>query len=210
MRNLRYLLATVLIYSLQPASADLISPEVAAAWKRLNANPDTYDQVDNFCNGKKRGESCSIPGTTFSGGGMGICRNAVNDNGSSINMSCVRNGEVWIDRKLPDGGFVINDPYLCQSDRNRDTARKWNCTPMVPTPSDLFCKGKSIGDRCTVELRYQGNHEQHEGICNQIVETENFYYQGRRTATRQVILCEPPALVQRSYAPASWWQKLTQ
>ncbi len=207
MRLLFYGLATAFICSSLPASADIILPEVAAARERLQATPSTYDRVDNFCIGKKPQASCTIPGSTFSGGGVGTCENTVTQNGSTIDMSCVRNGEVWIDRKLPVGGY-ISDPYLCKIGEDKESGQKWDCKPIVPTPSDQFCKGKNIGSRCIVVLRYLNKNEQHEGTCKQLTETENFYYQGHRTETRQVIRCEPPQAAMRTYTPVHWQQKL--
>lgn len=209
MRLLRSILAASLACSCIPASADLISPEVQSARDRLRANPNTYDRVDNFCTGKKPGDACSISGSTFAGGGDGSCSNSINKTTSTIDLTCVRNGEVWIDRRLPDGGFV-NDPELCKMGEDKESGQKWDCKPMVPTPADQFCKGKSLGGRCTVELTYRGRTEQHNGTCKQVTETEKFYFWGYRTATRQVIRCEPPLVPPRTYTPASWRQKLLQ
>lgn len=201
------LLAAVLACAGLTASADLISSEVREAHERLRANPDTYDRVDNFCAGKKPGAACSIPGNTFSGGGAGLCSNSINRETSTIDLSCVRNGEVWIDRKLPDGGFV-NDPALCQREEGKESDHRWNCQPVSPPPSDQFCTGKKLGSRCIVELVYQNKKEKHEGLCEEITETESFYFEGHRTATRQVIRCEPPLAASRTYTPVNWREKL--
>lgn len=209
------LLAAVMLGACLPAGADLIPPEAAPAALRLHKNPKAFDRVDNFCKRKRVGDACSIPGGAFAGGGEGMCRNDLNRTTLTIDLSCVREGQVTIDRKLPAGGFV-NDSELC-SDAARSAAGddpsshpEWNCTPTVPTAADQFCTGKAIGSACTVELTYQGRREQHQGVCSQVFETEHFYYQGRRTATRQVIRCDPATVTPRSYAPATWWQKLTQ
>ena len=209
MRPLSILLACTLACACHFASADLISPQIQAARDRLRENPNTYDRVDNFCTGKKPGEACLITGSVFSGGGSGSCNNVINENGAIIDLTCVRTDEVSIDRKLPEDGFV-NDPELCKRGADRESGQQWNCKPMVPTPSDRFCKGKKLGGPCVVELVYQGRNEQGEGICQKIVETESFYFEGHRTATRQVIRCEPPSLSPRTYNPASWRQKLFQ
>lgn len=207
MRPLSLLLFAALICRCLPAAADVISPEVAAAENRLRDNPKTYDRVDNFCSDKKPGAPCTIWGTVFSGGGAGTCVNAVNPSGSTIDLTCVRNDAVQIDRKLPDGGFV-DEPYLCELGEDKETGQKWNCTPTIPTPSDQFCQGKSTGSRCTVELTYQGKKEWQAGICSEAVETQRFYYQGHRTATRQVIRCDPPVVASHTYTPVSWRKKL--
>jgi len=209
MNLFRYSLLLLLSCSCLPGRADVVPPEQAAAKIRLYDNPNAYDRVDNFCKGKKNGATCSISGSTFSGGGEGICTSAVDRENASIDLSCIRKGEVDIDRKLPEGGFV-NDSYLCQMGEDKQTGQKWNCKPASPTPADRFCQHQPVGGRCTVELTYQGKLERHEGICRQMTETKNFYYMGRRTATREVIRCEPPETATRVYTPASWWQKLFQ
>lgn len=197
----------------QFARADLISPRIQEARDRLKANPDTFDRFDAFCAGKRRGDACEIPGSTFAGGGKGVCTNAINDEKSTIDLSCIRSGTVEIDRKLPKGGFV-NDEALCNRQANAKTeaekqeSRQWNCTPMQPAPADRFCVGKAINGGCTVELVYQGKVERHEGVCKTVTEIDRFYYQGRRIAIRDVIQCEPDKPVRHEYAPASWWKKL--
>jgi hypothetical protein len=195
------------------ALADLIPPQVQAARERLQANPDAFDRFDTFCAGKRRGNACEIPGSTFAGGGKGVCTNAINGERSSIDLSCVRSGAVEIDRKLPKGGFV-HDEALCRrqatavTEADRQDSRQWNCTPLQPTPADRFCEGKTINGACTVELVYQGKVERHDGVCKTVTETESFYFQGRRTARRDVIQCEPDKTVRHEYAPAAWWKKL--
>ncbi len=209
MRLRSSLFAAVFVCVCHTASADLISPAVQSARDRLSANPNTYDRVDNFCTGKKPGGACLIAGSTFAGGGEGTCRNNINTETSTIDLTCVRNDEVLIDRKLPAGGFVY-DPELCRLGEDKESGQKWDCKPMVPTPADQFCKGKGLGSRCMVELTYRGRTEQHSGTCKQVTETEKFYFWGYRTATRQVIRCEPPPVPPRTYTPASWRQKLLQ
>lgn len=211
----------ILVWSVSlPVSADVMPLEVREAQDRLYANPMVYDRVDDFCKGKKPGASCLITGTTFSGGGEGMCTNLVNRSQSpiTIDLSCVRISETRIDRKLPSDGFVV-DMDLCQKEEKECKFGKkvsdgtecrihWNCKPVTPTPSDQFCKGRAIGSPCTVELTYRSNDELHAGVCTEVVETANFYYDRRRTATRQVIRCEPPPMAARTYTPVNWHQKL--
>jgi hypothetical protein len=201
------------------ARADMISPDVERARERLKNNPNVYDRVDDYCKDRKPGAVCSIPGPTFAGGGEGVCRNEYSSSSPTIDLSCVRSGEVQIDRKLPDGGFV-HDASLCSRPKDKDCGfgkeipggpecpSRWNCKPMKPTPADQFCRSKGVGSACTVELIYLGRSERHEGICTIIVETERFYYQGHREAKRDVIRCEPPPVAPRNYSPVSWQQKL--
>lgn len=206
MRFHRYILATVLICSFLPASADLLRPGVESARERLRANPDTYDRVDNFCSGKQPGASCTIPGTTFSGGGEGACKSIIGQYETLIDLTCIRNAEAVIDRKLPgrlpDGKF--GESSLC-----KDMVRgvEADCESMGQIPYDQFCKGKNIGSRCTVELRYQDKIEHHEGICKEITEYE-FYSRRYNTRSRRIVSCEPPPVAPHTYTPVSWWQKI--
>ncbi|MES3025973.1 MAG: hypothetical protein V4857_30700 [Pseudomonadota bacterium] len=193
--------------------ADLISPQVQAAQERLRANPNTFDRFDTYCAGKRPGALCTIAGNTFAGGGKGVCTNAINESKSSIDLSCVRSERVEIDRKLPAGGFV-HDADLCArqatiiATEDGQENRRWNCTPEHPAPADRFCRGKAVGSACTAELSREGSMEKHAGVCTAATETENFYYQGRRLAKREVIKCEPGQPAKHIYAPASWRQKL--
>lgn len=201
-----FIFAAVWICASAPALADLLPPQVSAARERLQANPDTYDRVDGFCKGKKRHAACVIAGTTFAGGGGGTCESNFNSQSSTIDRSCVRTDEVSIERQLPDDGFVV-DSDLCQ-DNGKGSDRQWNCVATIPPPPDRFCKGKDVGQGCTVELNYQGKTERHAGVCKSVVETDDFYYQGHRTATREVIRCEPPSVTPHIYSKVSWRQKL--
>ncbi|WP_255990114.1 hypothetical protein [Chitinolyticbacter albus] len=212
MRIFIYLIPALWACYCGQAAADVLPPQAASAAERLRNNPKAFDRYDNFCAGKKSGDACVIPGTAFAGGGNGRCDNDINRKTYTIDLHCVREGYVTIERQLPEGGFV-HDEQLCRSKaahESEEPAPKWNCTPLTPTPSDAFCKGKSINSACTVELTYKGALQRDEGVCKEIVETERFYYQGRREATRKVIQCMPKEEFTRSFTPASWWQKLLQ
>lgn len=198
-----------------PALADLIPPQAAEIAKRLADNPRAFDRSDEYCKGKKVADACTLPGNLFAGGGEGICKNETTRWSTSIDLTCVRGGTAVIERKLPEGGFV-HDASLCRDAGKLDSKgipepSQWNCTPVVPTPQDQFCAGKEVGAACTVQLRYQDRQEEFPGVCKVEVQSYNFYYQGPRTATRQVVQCQPPeSLPPRTYTPATWWQKLTQ
>lgn len=199
-----------------PAYADVLPPQALDAATRLKDNPNAYDRVDNFCNGKKKGDACMLPGNLFEGGGEGTCVNEINRSTYVLEMSCQRPGSVYLDRKLPEEGFV-HDEGLCRQQAQEQAAAggasvpsRWNCKPLDPMPADRFCQGKAVGNACSVELRYQGKFSQADGTCQQVTEKQGFYYQGRRLMTRDVIRCEPLRTVTRTYTPATWWQKLTQ
>lgn len=195
--------------------ADVMPPEVWKAHERLRANPKLFDRYDSYCAGKSPGDACTIPGSILAGGGNGTCKNEINATSSVIDLTCKRAGTVDIERRLPAGGFV-NDESLCRwkakavTEAERKETQRWNCTPLQPVPADRFCEGKAADSPCTVELSYQGSTERNEGVCKMVVETEGFYYQGRRLAKRDVIRCEPEQPVPHEYKPVSWWQKLLQ
>ena len=198
------------------ALADVLPPQAIDAVTRLKDNPNAYDRVDDFCNGKKKGDACTLPGNLFEGGGEGRCINELNRSTFTLDMSCQRPGSVVIERGLPDEGF-LHDDDLCRqqakeqaTENGAPTTARWNCKPLDPMPTDRFCRGKAVGSACTVELRYQGQRSQADGTCQQFTEKQGFYYQGRRIMTREVIRCEPPRTVTRTFTPATWWQKLTQ
>ncbi len=196
------------------ACADLISPRLADAQSRLHANPDTYDQVDQFCSGMKRDATCSLPGNAFEGGGPGVCKTNINNN-AVIEMVCVQKAAVVLDRQIPDGGYMA-DERLCEPYRAALASGGplpklgWNCAPPPKALTDQFCRSAAIGGACTAEVVVDGRKEWHSGICNPVQQTENFYHQGRRQATRSVLMCQPASRVVRQFSPANWLQKLKQ
>jgi hypothetical protein len=183
MRLTTYTLSCFLLCFSLHASADLISPGIQEAHERLNANPDDYDSVDNFCKDKKAGTACSMPGTVFAGGGEGVCNNHINRDKSIIEMSCVRKEEVYIERNLPDWGSSTS-------------------------PVDQFCHEITVGNPCTIELKYKGNTEHLDGICKHITETRTYYRYGNQREYRTVLRCEPPTVVEHIFTPVSWRKKL--
>lgn len=201
-------LAVSLNYGL--AWADLLPPPAEPAIKRLERNRNAFDRSDQFCAGKFRGDACAILGSRLAGGGEGVCENEINRAAFTIDLYCKRTGLAVIERGLPEGGFVAEAMLCAGADANADAPRPWNCTPLAEIPADRFCRGKSVGQACTVAMSYDGTPEQHEGICREATQHEGFYYQGRRIATRQVILCMAPEAIERSYRDASWLEKLRQ
>jgi hypothetical protein len=205
MRSFSGLFALLICCSLS-AHADVIPPQEYDARQRLRESPDIFDRTDNYCQGKKPRMACVIAGSTFAGGGEGTCVNQVAD-GGVIDLSCVRNENIEIDRKLPVDGFVA-DESVCAAYHGEMDGQKYNCTPLNPTPADQFCKGRPVGGACTVVLTYKGKQEKHAGVCRKITQSESYYHWGHRTMTREVIQCEPPAIPERTYTPVDWKQKL--
>ncbi len=192
----------------QPARADVLPPQAADAKQRLLNNPAAYDNVDNFCDGKKPGAACTLPGNTFAGGGAGVCKNEVNRTTWLIDLTCQRKASVLVhEPQLPAGGFVV-EPMLCNN--GLDFGEQFTCSPTTPPPPDRFCKGKKVAEACTVELANDGKKEKYPGICRQITEKASFYFQGYRTPSRDVIRCEPPQTLQRTLRRVGPLQKLTQ
>lgn len=196
----------VLLFNGGPAQADLLPPPAESAMKRLDRNRNAFDRTDQFCAGKFRGDACTIPGSRLAGGGDGVCQNEINRSTFSIDLYCKREGLAVIQRGLPEGGFVA-EPALCAE---AQAPHPWNCTPLPEIPADRFCQGKSVGQSCTVDMGYDGTPEQHQGVCREETQREGFYYQGRRVATRQVILCTAPEDIERVYRKATWLEKLRQ
>ncbi len=189
------------------AYADLLPPGAEDAIRRFEKNRKAFDRVDQFCTDKAPGDACMVAGSRLAGGGPGTCRSEVNRASFTIDLSCRREGVLVIQRGLPEGGFVA-EADLCKGD---DVSRPWNCTPLATVPVDRFCQGKALNQACTVSLDYNGAPEQQEGICRQVTEREGFYHQGRRIATRQVVLCDAPEQpAARIYRDVPWYQKLRQ
>jgi hypothetical protein len=198
--------------------ADVLSLDAENAQQRMQENPDIYDRVDDFCRDRKPQMACTISGSTFSGGGTGTCVREYSGKSKTIDLYCVRTSEVLIDRQLPDNRFV-DDEDLCST--NWDDCGKfgtvhngveckspWNCTPLTPTPHDQFCKGKVVGNQCTVVLNYLGKEERHQGLCKTTIETDTFYHRGYHTRTSRVINCEPPSEAPRNFTTVKWFNKL--
>jgi hypothetical protein len=204
--------AALLVMAALPSWSDVIPPSVAQARERLRANPDTYDMVDQFCSGKKRGAECVIAGNAFDGGGQGICDPIVSD---KIYLTCVRLSSVSIDRQLPEGGYTSSDP-LCQDYLRAVAAgqapagRPMDCDPDPQPVSDRFCRGMLAGSACVAEMRVDGRTETHPGACKTAQQSKYGRYGGRPQTLRTVLTCEPAKRTGHSYSPASWLDKLKQ
>lgn len=163
--------------------ADVISPTVQVARDRLKNNPDVYDRVDNFCQGKKPKDRCTISGPVVSGGGEGICINdQTNRYSDTIDLGCIRIQNARIDRDIPDGEMK----------------------------SDRFCKGKKVESSCKIEFTYDDTRQTADGTCSLKIETERYYNQGYHERSRSTIQCQPEPLPERTYTPISFIKKLMQ
>lgn len=204
--------ATLLAVAALPAWSDVIPPTVAQARERLRANPNTYDMVDQFCGGKKRGDACTLAGNAFDGGGPGVCDPFVSD---KIYLTCVRQSSVSIDRQLPDGGYTSSDPacqdYLRSAAEGRaPAAQPADCDPSPQPVSDRFCRGLVASSACMAEMRVDGRLETHPGVCKTSQQSKYGRYGGRPQTLRTVLTCEPANRIGHAYSPANWLDKLKQ
>jgi hypothetical protein len=167
------------------------------AEKRLEADPNILDRVDNFCVGLKIKDACLTPGSSLAGGGAGTCKRLFHHDHqagvTTIDLTCVPDAKVVIMRDLPPGGFAFVDHARCAKMHNSNA-----CAPLNPMPSDRFCRGRQRAANCTVELTNDGNIEQHEGVCTQTVEYEGY---GFHRAKRDVIICLAQERFRRWYLP---------
>ncbi len=195
-----------------PAWSDVIPPTVAQARERLRVNPNTYDMVDQFCGGKKRGDACILTGNAFDGGGPGVCDPFVSD---KIYLTCVRLSSVSIDRQLPDGGYSSSDAacqdYLRSAAEGRlPAAKPVDCDPSPQPVSDRFCRGLAPDAACMAEMRVDGRLETHSGVCKTTQQSKYGRYGGRPQTLRTVLTCEPANRIGHTYSPANWLDKLRQ
>ncbi len=178
-----YLLRYVILITSTCLSADVISPTVQAAQDRLRNNPNVYDRVDNFCQGKKPQDRCTVSGPIISGGGEGVCINTqTNSYSDSIDLACIRTKYVDIDRDIAEG----------------------------ENKSDRFCKAKKLGSPCNIEFVYDDKMHTAAGTCKIQIETKRYYYQGYHNESRSTIQCQAEPLPERTYIPVSIIKKLFQ
>lgn len=190
--------------------ADVIPTFSKPAESRLKDNPNAYDRVDMYCVGKRLHDACSIPGSTFSGGGAGLCISRViieypfMRRYATIDMTCVLQEPVVIARDTP----CHPDANFQRDDNGRYSRTDKFCEPLLPTPPDRFCRDREIGAACMVELSYQGKQEQEQGVCKMTEETVG--HEDGYPAKRPVIFCQPLAAAARNFVDVPWWKKMFQ
>lgn len=204
MRLITIFISAALLVCL-PVSADVISPESVSAVQRLGNNPNAFDQVDNFCLGKKPKDACLIPGSIIAGGGKGICVNEVSRGAGAITMSCVRQGTLKIDRDIPC------HPHDLSNSNNRLAKIEVPvfCESMLPIPTDKFCRDKKIGNPCTVKFIFEGKAGVNEGVCIEKEEVVGEHHP-HAYVTRKVISCESQEKIKRQYTTVPLREKLFQ
>lgn len=208
----RLFAASILSISCISTLADVLPPRAVEVGMRMQKHPNLVDRIERLCTGRKAGDSCTIPGTAFSGGGAGTCSRHLNNELLTIDLICEVNASVIIDRKLPgDEVGWVHDANLCNR-ADEFPPGFLNCAPLSTPPVDAFCQGRAVGAACVAELRVTGQAGVHRfpGICSRYTERMGFYYQGHRTKTRDVIRCEAPALAPPHFDHVSWYMKLFQ
>ncbi|MFN5010792.1 MAG: hypothetical protein ACK5F5_06170 [Gammaproteobacteria bacterium] len=213
-RSALLLVAAALVASVPvpAARADVIPPGVREAEQRLRDNPKAFDRVDQFCAQRKVGAACTLPGDALAGGGAGVCRNALDETRTRIDLSCVRRATVTIDRGLPAGGFVL-PAHVCADPEGAAVARErgYGCTPAAQPLPDRFCAGRSVGAACEAALSVDGKPVRNAGVCARVTESApRFYFRGWQVARRDALQCVSATPVVRDHKPVSWWQKVRQ
>lgn len=209
---MRHLLALALLLAAAPALADVLPLEAMHAEQRFREYPKAYDRTDQWCEGKRLGAACALPGTPLQGGGAGTCARRIATPGYTIDLVCRRDEEPRVDYALPHGPWQ-GDEQICSRPDNpeyQQALRNENagCTPPAPA-HDRFCRDKAAGEACTVELTLGERRLQEAGVCTASTQTQRYYFQGHREVSRPVVLCSPPASAPAPrYAPVGFWRKL--
>lgn len=188
------LLVALLSFSVLSAEAvaDLVPPGRAKAQERLEKS-SSWERVDQFCSGKTPDAACEIPGNAFEGGGSGRCVRALSDN--SVDLVCRLAGDMKVDRRLPEGRYLADETLCSAVASGRLGAQvldnqKLTCSKPA-LAADRFCDGKKSEDACDAVVILDGAARTYPGICRGETESTGFYYQGRRSASRDVLLCRP-------------------
>jgi len=194
------------------AFADVVPYGVGKARERLTST-NSWERTDQFCAGKSPDAACAIPGNPFEGGGSGRCARTVTS--EFIDLVCRLDAEIKVDRRMPDGRYLA-DPSFCSdvaSGRLSAQAlepRRLTCAKPAQI-ADRFCEGKKAGEACDAVLLEGGTGRSFPGHCRDETESIGFYYQGNRSASRDVLLCRParraPAAVMTS---VGWFEKFLQ
>jgi hypothetical protein len=190
-----------------PSWADVMPMGVYQAQERLQAHPERYDRVDQFCANKRVNALCTRPGSVFSGGGPGTCRIQIDSSLYSIDLSCVLHHEAVVERDLPKGGYQAPD-YLCHDGPSPVDGIDCDSAKSAHMPVDRFCRSHFVGERCEVTFLHLGQTLHDSGTCQVITEERHFYFRGPGKASRNVLRCEPIEPVQKHLTPTSWWERV--
>jgi hypothetical protein len=186
----RLLVLTLAVVTSEAALADVLIPKKPSLAERMANNPNAIEQVDNWCEGRAAGASCSIPGNPFEGGGQGTCVRQANQRNNTIDLRCILSVATTIDRRFPDGPYQA-EIELCaphSSTHRLETLRRtgWLCEP-PPAVADRFCAGLASGADCRAEIMVGDRPQEFIGVCQPATQEIRQNYR----ATRPVLQCNP-------------------
>ena len=210
----RLLCLLCILWSTAPY-ADLLPPQAAGMAERFTSNPNAFDRSDAWCEDRRVGARCEIPGNAFEGGGTGLCERYAHRVDFQIDLLCALKPLPRIERDFPVGPWQA-DASLCElAAHSESTAESlhgqgWVCTE-PPLVADRFCTGRVAGQACVAEIMLESRSERFDGFCQRQIETQRAYYQGRKELMRPTLQClperaAPPAVLK----PVSAWRKLFQ
>lgn len=189
------------------ANADLLPPDAIDLQRRAERAPGAYDRADLYCRGKEIGQSCQIPGNPFQGGGQGECRQIKNSGARTLDALCILIEPIIIDRQVPESRYRV-EPTLCDMAQKSDD---WagalqnehaDCSPR-PATADRFCLTKPAGADCQAEVSQGKQSGLYAGHCVQETERTSFYFRGRHSKTRELLLCRAKSPSLPQIEPAS-------
>lgn len=209
------LCVALLLPQVTPAWADVLPPQAADVSERYRNNPKAFDRNDQWCDGRSVGDACSIPGNPLEGGGAGECQRNVHRSDFQIDLLCAVRPTPAIDRDMPDGSWRASASLCAQASKYPSTgetlrSQGWACDAQ-PVVVDRFCKGRTVGDRCTAQVRVGETVQAVDGVCKAGLDTQSSYFQGRITLTRDTVTCQGQnPMPERVLQPVSAWRKLFQ
>ena len=187
----------LLIAIAAPASADLL-PMSEHDSQRRRADANSYDQADQYCKGRKVGDSCLLLGNPFEGGGEGVCTGELGTEGDGMRLHCNLTVSPEIDRQLPASPFTA-DSIIC----DESLPPEGHCAP-PPYVTDRFCSGQELGEACEVELSLGDKTEQYPGLCLYRKQIVLAHRREGWSTERQVLMCMPA-----NTPPAREWHKVS-
>jgi|GEM_PF-6017221 len=199
MQKLILCLMVSLLAGALPAMADIPNYELN---KRFAENPNTYDTVDKYCDGKKPDEACTIPGDKLAGGGEGACRrNALRYEGI-IEMRRTLSSNVLIDRAIQPAS-----PSNCPAGSPKGEIKDGMiaCGEVKFWQVDRFCSSKKLHERCVADVNLEGKAGQFNGSCEMGATYEHGRYSGDFS-----ILCQSPTQLDAKTHKVGILQKLGQ
>lgn len=198
-------IAAVLFLLLLPAKALADVIPVPLSWRMHDQdgpllNTEYYHVVDRYCDGRKVGDLCEVPGSPLEWAGKGTCERTywkVSPPDSlrrdyRVVLFCdtrwVRSEEV-----IPPSAYRLADELCAQSGSLDVLLRKWRhrrwqvtCAgmPRVESPG---CRGKSPGDSCMAGVRHLKSElrESVSGVCSMEMEARS-----GGELKREVLRCE--------------------